>query len=128
MSLQLFIITPQQLRKKARVHVEDGTVLIGGIDELGVLPENCVFLQIPRTTTRKASSFTGCGCDEYMIVEGPVMVTKHPVMHPGEYMFFALLDTCHFLSCILTYKFLFFYSSLVRRYAHANGRKCTRVA
>ena len=87
MSLQLYIISPQQLRKKARVHVEDGTVLIGGIDELGVLPENCVFLQIPRTTTRKASSFPGC--DEYMIVEGPVMVTKHPVMHPGEYMFFA---------------------------------------
>jgi hypothetical protein len=33
------------LRKKAGIFVEDGAVLMGGIDETGLVPEGCVFLQ-----------------------------------------------------------------------------------
>mmetsp|Transcript_24703 Transcript_24703/g.51684 ORF Transcript_24703/g.51684 Transcript_24703/m.51684 type:complete len:1337 (+) Transcript_24703:117-4127(+) len=69
------------LRKKSRIYVEDGAVLIGGIDELGLIPEGCVFLQVQRPLTRKAGSQKDIN---YMVIEGPVMVTKHPVMHPGD--------------------------------------------
>lgn len=61
------------LRKKARVHVEDGAVLIGGIDELRLIPENCVFLQVRSSVD-----------DKYKVITGQVMVTKHPVVHPGK--------------------------------------------
>ena len=63
------------LRKKARVHVEKGAVLIGGIDELGLVPENCCFLQVPMRAE-------GHKTEEYTVITGKVMVTKHPVMHP----------------------------------------------
>ena len=61
------------LRKKARVHVEDGAVLIGCIDELHLIPENCVFLQVQSSVD-----------DTFRVITGKVMVTKHPVVHPGE--------------------------------------------
>ena len=67
------------LRQKARIYVPFGTVLIGGIDELGVLREGQVFLQVrrnPRGELDREGSFDR--------VIGPVMVTKHPVMHPGD--------------------------------------------
>lgn len=65
------------LRKKARIYVEKGAVLIGGIDELALIPENCCFLQVP-----KQSSET----NEYEVIKGRVMVTKHPVMHPVSWI------------------------------------------
>lgn len=55
------------LQKKSRILVEDGVVLMGGIDESGLLPEGTIFFQV--------------GTSPY---KGPVMVTKHPVMHPGD--------------------------------------------
>ncbi|KAL7542670.1 hypothetical protein ACHAXR_011976, partial [Thalassiosira sp. AJA248-18] len=54
------------LRKKARIHIEKGVVLIGGIDESGLLPENCIFLQVPRQ--RKVGSSQED--DDYEVVEG----------------------------------------------------------
>jgi hypothetical protein len=62
------------LRKKARVFVEKGAVLIGGIDELGLIPENCCYLQVPNHAMSETN--------EYEVIKGRVMVTKHPVMHP----------------------------------------------
>ena len=59
------------LRKKARVHVKDGVVLLGGLDETGLLPEHCIFLQVDTAS------------HGYKVIRGDVMVTKHPVMHPG---------------------------------------------
>jgi len=67
------------LRQKARIYVPCGSVLIGGIDELGVLREGQVFLQVrrnPRGELDREGSFER--------VIGQVMVTKHPVMHPGD--------------------------------------------
>ena len=72
------------LRKKARIHVEDGVVLIGGIDELGLLAEGQVFLQVQRPDHIR-HAVDGQEHDEYMVVVGQVMVTKHPVVHPGEF-------------------------------------------
>lgn len=76
------------LRKKARILVEEGAVLIGGLDETGLLPEGCVFIQIsertedPRLLDRP-----------FKIIKGAVMVTKHPVMHPGDARMLLAVDT-----------------------------------
>lgn len=64
------------LRKKARIHVEKGAVLIGGIDELGLIPENCCFIQVSTSFDKVNKK------DDYAPIKGKVMVTKHPVMHP----------------------------------------------
>lgn len=50
------------LRKKSRILVEDGCVLMGGLDETGLLPEGCVFVQCEDNGSHR-------------IVEGPVMVS-----------------------------------------------------
>ena len=34
------------LQKKTRVVVKDGAVLMGGLDETGIVPEGCIFLQV----------------------------------------------------------------------------------
>jgi hypothetical protein len=52
---------------------------MGGLDETGLLPEGCVFIQI-------------CIGDRYEPLIGPVMVTKHPVMHPGDKRMLLALD------------------------------------
>jgi RNA-dependent RNA polymerase len=74
------------LRKKARVHVEKGAVLIGGIDELGLVPENCCFLQVPSGEQEDDADFN--------VIKGKVMVTKHPVMHPVSFLYF-FVDIIH---------------------------------
>lgn len=61
------------LRKKSRIFVRDGAVLMGGLDETGLLPDGCVFAQV-----RHGESY------DYKPLVGPLMVTKHPVMHPGD--------------------------------------------
>jgi RNA dependent RNA polymerase len=64
------------LRKKARIFVEKGAVLIGGIDETALLPEGCVFLQV-----RKDRSDEDSPCS---VIVGPVLVAKHPCNHDGK--------------------------------------------
>ncbi|CAB9515626.1 RNA-dependent RNA polymerase 1 [Seminavis robusta] len=71
------------LRRKARIHVDKGAVLIGAIDELGLVPEGCIFCQVrmPRAESTNEDEEDG---DGFQPVLGPVLVTKHPVMHPGD--------------------------------------------
>ena len=58
-------------------------VLTGGIDETGRVPENCIFVQVQKPVNREAS---GNREEEgYTVITGDVMVTKHPVMHPGKF-------------------------------------------
>ena len=66
----------QNLRKKSRILVHDGAVLTGGIDETGLLREGEVFVNVGKPGK---SSKT-----EFKTIVGPVLVTKHPVMHPGD--------------------------------------------
>ena len=63
------------LRKKSRILVEKGAVLVGGLDETGEVPEGFVFFQIG------SSPFVG-----------RVLVTKHPVMHPGDVRMLTAID------------------------------------
>jgi RNA dependent RNA polymerase len=76
------------LRKKARIFIEKGGVLMGGIDETGLVPEGAVFCQL-RTQAVDDSSVVNAS---YEPLIGPVMVTKHPVMHPGDIRMLMAID------------------------------------
>lgn len=75
------------LRKKARVFVEKGAVLMGGMDETGLLAEGCVHVNV-----NKLSTGTGGTTSSHKVLLGPVMVTKHPAMHPGDVRMLLAVD------------------------------------
>ena len=60
------------LQVKARRFIDKGAQLMGCLDETGLLPEGCVFVQISSSNSKS------------QILSGPVLVTKHPVMNPGD--------------------------------------------
>jgi len=70
------------MRKKARILVDKGVVLLGGIDETGELEEGCIFLQIDQSPP----------LGHYQPLQGRVLVTKHPVMHPGDTRMLLAVD------------------------------------
>lgn len=84
-----------QLRKKTRIHVRDGAVLMGGIDETGKLPEGCIFIQV-RPNGKKSSLNSNVEIDKYehsfKVLTGPVLVAKHPVVHPGDVRMLLAVD------------------------------------
>ena len=70
------------LRKKCRILVPQGAVLMGAIDVTGLLPEGCVFLNVRQN-----------GSDSnFKPLVGPCMVTKHPVMAPGDTRMLLAVD------------------------------------
>lgn len=60
---------------------------MGGIDLTGELPEYCIFINV-----RKNRTSTPTDHDEYVPIFGPVMVTKHPVMHPRDVRMLLAVD------------------------------------
>jgi RNA-dependent RNA polymerase len=82
------------LRKKARIFVEKGVVLMAGLDETGLLPEGCVFLQ-PRRSRGSPETDTDVSSkhlDHFAPILGPVMITKHPALHPGDVRMLLAVD------------------------------------
>lgn len=86
------------LKQKARILIPDCAVLIGVIDQYGILEEGEVFVQIRpdsfHTQTRAADkeiektvgstlAKANARPDE-TIIEGEVLVTKNPCSHPGD--------------------------------------------
>lgn len=57
---------------QARVLVEEGAVLMGVADEACTLPEGCVFVQVVEPSS-----------GQLRVLQGRVLVAKHPVMWPG---------------------------------------------
>jgi len=75
----LFLVyqrTHVDLRRRARVLIEHGRVMIGILDESGVLEEGEVFI-------RYSKEFSDPGANIINHV-GPVMITKSPSLHPGD--------------------------------------------
>lgn len=70
-----------ELETKARVHIEDGCCLIGGLDEYAVLKPRQVFVQYTNPRTEKS-----------IIHIGPVMVAKFPCLHPGDVLLLEAVD------------------------------------
>jgi len=60
-----------QLRKKTNILVKKAARIMGIIDEFDILEENEIFVQIQRQ-------------DELITIDGKVMVTRNPCLHPGD--------------------------------------------
>jgi len=62
------------LRKKTNIYVKDSARLMGVIDEHNVLKEGEIFVRYSENNT----------FEDAKIVEGKVMVTRNPCLHPGD--------------------------------------------
>jgi hypothetical protein len=76
--------------RKARIFVENGVTLMGGVDEMGCLPEGCVFFQACSPENDEDDDAS------YAPHVGPVMVTKHPMMHSGDVRMLLAVDMPEF--------------------------------
>lgn len=77
------------LKKKARIIVPDSCVLIGVVDDRGILEENEVFIQVRKDNfSQKANQIKGKWSyyedDEASVLEGKLIVTRNPCTHPGD--------------------------------------------
>jgi RNA dependent RNA polymerase len=79
------------LRKKGRIFVNEGAALMGGLDVTKLLPEGCVFVQV-RRSRRYNLNPESTASEQFEPIVGPVMVTKHPVMHPGDVRMLLAID------------------------------------
>eukprot|EP01025_Chloroclados_australasicus_P009512 TRINITY_DN13645_c0_g1_i2.p1 TRINITY_DN13645_c0_g1~~TRINITY_DN13645_c0_g1_i2.p1 ORF type:complete len:499 (+),score=72.80 TRINITY_DN13645_c0_g1_i2:126-1499(+) len=63
----------KDMKKKARIYVEDGVRLLGVSDEFGKLENNEVFIQIQKEDDISPR-----------ILEGQVLITRNPCLYPGD--------------------------------------------
>ena len=67
----IYNFNAKSLISKARVPMENGGLFMGIPDPIGVLDEGEIFLQFGRNGSSQ-------------IIEGPVILYKHPCLHPGD--------------------------------------------
>lgn len=76
------------LKSRCRIFVPKGRVLIGCLDETGILNYGQVFVRISVTKTKEKSGGENLrdvdGDDSTCIIVGKVVVTKNPCLHPGD--------------------------------------------
>lgn len=75
------------LRSRCRIHVPGGRVLIGCLDETGLLEYGQVYVRITLTKEDQDSDehkFFKKIDDATSVVLGKVVVTKNPCLHPGD--------------------------------------------
>ena len=87
----------RELKEKARIKIpfDSGRMMFGVVDEYGILEYGQVFVQY----STELSSFS-----ETKILEGDVMVTKYPCMHPGDVRLFKAVNLPqlkHIKDCIV---------------------------
>jgi RNA-dependent RNA polymerase len=80
---QIEVIT--ELRRKARILLPESAILMGVIDESGILAEDEVFVQLKRDNFRETElTFVEQVDSLPYTVEGSVLVTRNPCTHPGD--------------------------------------------
>ncbi|XP_058749406.1 RNA-dependent RNA polymerase 2-like [Vicia villosa] len=76
------------LKSRCRIFVPKGRVLIGCLDETGILNYGQVFVRISVTKSKEKSGDENLrdvdGDDSTCIIVGKVVVTKNPCLHPGD--------------------------------------------
>lgn len=90
----------QQLREKASIAVppDYGRTMFGVMDETGTLQYGQVFVQYSRDFARYSPE------DEYVVLKGPVIVTKNPCVHAGDIRKLEAVDVPalhHIRDCIV---------------------------
>ncbi|XP_050223876.1 RNA-dependent RNA polymerase 2 [Mercurialis annua] len=76
-----------ELRTKCRIFVPRGRILVGCLDETGILDYGQVYVRITMTKTELQSvdqSFFRKVDETTAVVTGKVVVTKNPCLHPGD--------------------------------------------
>jgi RNA-dependent RNA polymerase len=83
------------LKKKARIKMKKSCVLIGVIDERGLLEDGEVFVQIQRQSYEKDEEEEESANNDVLeillgtnfpleLISGNVIITKNPCSHPGD--------------------------------------------
>ncbi|KAL5747244.1 hypothetical protein ACOSP7_024244 [Xanthoceras sorbifolium] len=75
------------LKSRCRIYVPKGRLLIGCLDETGILDYGQVYIRITMTKDElecKGQSFFHRVDEKTSIVTGKVLVTKNPCLHPGD--------------------------------------------
>eukprot|EP01118_Nematostelium_gracile_P006894 TRINITY_DN2229_c0_g1_i9.p1 TRINITY_DN2229_c0_g1~~TRINITY_DN2229_c0_g1_i9.p1 ORF type:complete len:372 (+),score=48.35 TRINITY_DN2229_c0_g1_i9:163-1278(+) len=81
----------REIKKKARVFIKDGVLLMGVMDEYGVLKQDEVFFQL-------------CKDGETTVGSGTVVITKNPCFHPGDVRKFTAVNhpkLSHLRNCLV---------------------------
>ncbi|PKK74498.1 RdRP-domain-containing protein [Rhizophagus irregularis] len=80
------IFTLKLLRSKARILVPDSFLLIGVIDETGILEENEIYVQTSTIVSEYQTFDTAHEKiqREQKIWKGPAVITRNPCLHPGD--------------------------------------------
>ncbi|XVF85599.1 hypothetical protein PTKIN_Ptkin17bG0129900 [Pterospermum kingtungense] len=90
------------LRTKTRIYIEKGRVMMGCLDETGILEYGQVFVQCsakPGQAPNDGRSDQTCH-----VVEGEVVVAKNPCLHPGDLRVLEAVDVYvlhHMVDCIV---------------------------
>jgi RNA-dependent RNA polymerase len=86
------------IKKKARILIPESCVLIGVIDDKGILEENEVFVSIrkdnfsERSMKRKRSIIDSEIDLKGKTLTGKVLVTRNPCTHPGDLRLLTAVD------------------------------------
>ena len=100
------------LKKKARIMVDQSAVLIGVVDDLGILEANEIFCQInPSSNSFKKSKFFDD--DRFFeedksnrqILNGEILVSRNPCTHPGDIRLLKAVDRpeFHYLTNVIVF-------------------------
>ncbi|XVE74536.1 hypothetical protein DITRI_Ditri12bG0024900 [Diplodiscus trichospermus] len=82
-----------ELRTKTRIFIQSGRSMMGCLDETRKLDYGEVFVQ-----------FSGSGSEKRYIVEGKVVVSKNPCLHPGDVRVLRAVnvsDLYHMVDCVV---------------------------
>ena len=98
------------LRTRTRIFVQNGRTMMGCLDETGTLEYGQVFVQYSVSKHRQFSkdsllTFNDGRVDKNNhVVEGKVVVTKNPCLHPGDLRVLKAVDAVvlhHMVNCIV---------------------------
>ena len=106
----------QGLIDKSRIFVEKGRILMGCIDETGLLDENEVFIKCDNVLIMRDEELNEEEEEEeedkdednqspvYTILKGKIAVAKNPCMHPGDIRVLNAVDKPqlrHLVNCVV---------------------------
>ncbi|EXB32317.1 RNA-dependent RNA polymerase 1 [Morus notabilis] len=96
-----------ELRTKTRIHVPNGRLMMGCLDETGTLEYGQVFVQCSRPQLFDDSSLVfnnySSSSDKF-VVKGKVVVAKNPCLHPGDVRVLRAVDVPelhHMVDCVV---------------------------
>ena len=96
-----------ELRTKSRIHIPNGRVMMGCLDETGTLEYGQVFVQCSRPQLFDDSSIVFNNSDsspDKFVVKGHVIVAKNPCLHPGDVRVLRAVDVPelhHMVDCVV---------------------------